>query len=92
MAIELVSTLRLVFHLALPQAEGFARSLLVLLGMSLPVPHHTTLGRRSQAFAGRQPRLKPGGGPVHLVLGSTGLKLFGQGEWCAAKHGQLRQR
>ena len=87
-----MSTLRLVFHLALRQAEGFARSVLVLLGMALPVPDHTTLSRRSRAFAGRQPRAQPGGGPVHLVLDSTGLGLFGQGEWCAAKHGRLRRR
>ena len=31
-------------------------------------------------------------GPVHLVLDSTGLELFGQSEWCAAKHGRLRRR
>ena len=91
LAIELVLTLRLVFHLALRQAEGFARSVLQLLGMALPVPDHTTLSRRGRAFAGRQARVKPCG-PVHLVLDSTGLELFGQGEWCAAKHGRLRRR
>ena len=32
------------------------------------------------------------GGPVYLVLDSTGLEPFGQGEWCAAKHGRLRRR
>src|SRR5215218_749227 len=42
LAIELVLTLRLVFHLALRQAEGFARSVLRLLGLDLPVPDHTT--------------------------------------------------
>ncbi len=26
------------------------------------------------------------------MLDSTGLELFGQGEWCAAKHGRLRRR
>jgi hypothetical protein len=92
LAIELVLALRLVFHLALRQAEGFARSVLQLLGMALSVPDHTTLSRRGRAFAGRQPRLQLGGGPVHLVLDSTGLELFGQGEWCAAKHGRLRRR
>ena len=91
LAIELVLALRLVFHLALRQAEGFARSVPQLLGMALPVPDHTTLNRRGRAFAGRQPRMSPGG-PVHLVLDSTGLELFGQGEWCAAKHGRLRRR
>jgi len=92
LAIELVLTLRLVFHLALRQAEGFTRSVLQLLGMALPVPDHTPLSRRGRAFAGRQPRVQAGTGPVHLVLDSTGLELFGQGEWCAAKHRRLRRR
>jgi len=92
LAIELVLTLRLVFHLALRQAEGFARSMFALLGLDLTVPDHTTLSRRSRAFAGRQPRVRAGTGPVHLVLDSSGLELFGQGEWCAAKHGRLRRR
>ncbi len=26
------------------------------------------------------------------MLDSTGLELFGQGEWCVAKHGRLRRR
>lgn len=92
LAIELVLTLRLVFHLALRQAEGFARSVLALLGLDLAVPDHTTLSRRGRTFAGRQPRVRAGTGPMHLVLDSTGLELFGQGEWCAAKHGRLRRR
>jgi IS5 family transposase len=92
LAIELVLTLRLVFHLPVRQAEGFASSVLHLLGMVLPVPDHTTLSRRGRAFAGRQPRVQAGTGPMHLVLDSTGLELFGQGEWCAAKHGRLRRR
>ena len=92
LAIELVLTLRLVFQLALRQAEGFARSVLQLLGMALPVPDHTTLSRRGRAYAGRQARVEASTGLVHLVLDSTGLELFGQGEWCAAKHGRLRRR
>jgi len=87
MAIELVLTLRLVFHLALRQAEGFARSVLRLLGLDLSVPDHTTLSRRGRAFAGRQPRVARHDGPVHIVLDSTGLQVFGQGEWDAEKHG-----
>ena len=92
LATELVLTLRLVFHLALRQAEGFARSVLRLLGMALPVPDHSTLSRRGRAFTGRQARMHAGTGPVHLVLDSTGFELFGQGEWRAAKHGRLRRR
>ena len=38
LAIELVLTLRLVFHLALRQAEAFSQSVLALLGVELQVP------------------------------------------------------
>ena len=55
-AVELVLTLRLVFHLALRQAEGFAASVLRLLGQALRVPDHTTLCRRGRgADDGQKP-------------------------------------
>jgi hypothetical protein len=92
LAIELVLTLRLVFRLALRQAEAFCRSVLRLLGLALSVPDHTTLSRRGRAFAGRQPRVLASTGPIHLVLDSTGLELFGQGEWDAEKHGRTRRQ
>jgi hypothetical protein len=90
LAIELVLMLRLVFHLALRQAEGFVGSVLRLLGLDLPVPDHTTLCRRSRRFAGRRPSVAPHG-PLHLLIDSTGLKLFGQGEWQEQKHGWARR-
>ncbi len=83
---------RLVFRLALRQAEAFAASVLRLLGLTLAVPDHATLSRRGRAFAGRQPRGAAGGGPMHLVLDSTGLQLFGQGAWDAGKYGWTRRR
>jgi hypothetical protein len=92
LAIELVLILRFVFHLALRQAEAFSRSVLRLLGLELAVPDHTTLSRRGRAFAGRQPRVARHEGPVHFVLDSTGLQLFGQGEWDAEKHGRARRQ
>ncbi len=68
LAIELVLTLWLVFHLALRQAEAFSRSVLRLLRLDLAVLDHTTLSRRGRSFAGRQPRVAVHAGPVHLVL------------------------
>src|ERR671913_337263 len=90
LAIELVLILRLVFRLGLRQAEGFASSVLRLLGLDLPVPDHTTLSRRSHGFANRRPQVAPCG-PLHLLLDSTGLKLFGKGEWNGEKHGRARR-
>jgi hypothetical protein len=45
--------LRLVFHLGLRQAQGFAARVLRVLGQELRVPDHTTLSRRIRGFAGR---------------------------------------
>src|SRR5829696_8816558 len=90
LAIELVLILRLVFHLGLRQAEGFASSVLRLLGLDLPVPDHTTLSRRGCVFAKRRPHVVPQG-PLHLLLDSTGLKLFVKGEWDSEKHGRARR-
>jgi len=64
LAIELVLTLRLVFHLALRQTEAFSRSVLALHGLELTIPDHTTLSRRGRAFAGRQSRV------LHIAVGA----------------------
>ena len=89
LATELVLTLRLVFHLALHQAEGFARLVLHPLGYDLFVPDHTTPSRRGRAFAGRPRRAMKHDGPVHIVSGSTGLQVSAQGQWNAEKHGRI---
>jgi hypothetical protein len=65
-------------------------SVLRLLGQALRVPDHTTLSRRSRSFVGRQPKVVPDG-PLHLVIDSTDLKLFGQGEWDKEKRGRRRR-
>ena len=92
MAIEVVLTLRLVFRLALRQVEGFTRSVLRLLGIEIAVPDHSALSRRGRGFAGRQPRAVRHDRAVHVVLDSTGLQIFGQGEWDAEKHGRKPRR
>ncbi len=55
--IELVLSLRLVFHLALRQADAFTRRVLRMFGLDLPIPDHTTLSQRGRGFAEHQPRV-----------------------------------
>ena len=85
-AIETALTLRLVFRLPLRQTEGFLRSVLTLMATGLDAPDHTTLSRRGQPLDVALARM-PTHGPVDLVVDSTGLSVFGEGEWAAAKHG-----
>ncbi|MGF7213545.1 hypothetical protein GGE65_008190 [Skermanella aerolata] len=91
LAIETSLILRTVFHQPLRQTEGLVSSLLELMGLDLPVPDHSTLSRRSRTLTVAPQALSPGG-PVHLLVDSTGVKLSGPGEWLVEKHGTQRRR
>jgi hypothetical protein len=91
LAILTALTLRAVFRLGLRQTEGLIGSILRLLGLELAVPDHTTLSRRAATL--EVPRSRSGsGGPLHLLVDSTGLKLGGPGEWLVEKHGTRTRR
>ena len=59
--------------------------------MDLPVPDHTTFSRRSADLT-IAAALSPASGPVNVVIDSTGLKVFGAGEWQREKHGGKGRR
>ena len=86
LAIETALTLRILFQLPLRQVEGFLRSLFDLMGLALDVPDHTTLSRRGKKL--KVPlRLPQKLGRFDLVIDSSGLAIFGEGEWAAVKYG-----
>src|SRR5690349_88683 len=90
LAITTALTLKAVFRLALRQTEGLIGSIIGLLGLDLSVPDHTTLSRRAETL--ELPRPQSGPEPVHLLVDSTGLKLYGAGEWLVEKHGTKTRR
>jgi hypothetical protein len=101
LAILTALTFKAVFRLAYRQTEGLIGSVIGLLGLDLAVSDHTTLCRRAETL--EVPRPKPRGdgadsgagrdtGPMHLLVDSTGLKLYGAGEWLVEKHGTKRRR
>src|SRR3954451_4542602 len=90
-AIETAVMVRLVFHQPLRQTEGLLRSLLDLMGVDLPVPDHTTISRRAARLTPVLRTVLPDG-PVTLVIDSTGLKVYGAGEWHRDKHGARERR
>jgi IS5 family transposase len=92
LAIATALTLRAVFRLALRQTEGLIGSILQLLDLDLAVPDHSTLSRRAETLKLLKPRSGLGSGPAHLLVDSTGLRLFGPGEWLIEKHGTKRRR
>ena len=91
LAILTALSLSLLFHLPLRQTEGFVASVLRLMDLDLNAPAHTTLSRRNRDV--RVPALsRADGGPLHLIVDSTGLKISGAGEWCARKHRKAHER
>jgi hypothetical protein len=91
LAITMALTLRAVFRLALRQTEGLIGSVIALLGLTLIVPDHSTMSRRSRTLE-LPPLRRSETGPLHLLVDSTGLKLGGAGEWLVEKHGTSRRR
>jgi len=91
LAIETALALRLVLHLALRQTEGALRSLARLLGATIKVPDHTTFSRRSAGLT-ILPQTVARNEPLHLLIDSTGLKIYGEGEWLDQKHGVRSRR
>ena len=79
-AIQMLLGLKQVFRLPLRTLQGFAQSQRDLAFSGLPVPNYTTLSRRAQKLEVVLPAPRSGE-PLHLVIDSTGLKLYGEGEW-----------
>lgn len=80
-----------VYHLTLRAAQGFVQSLRDLAIADLPVLNYTTLSRRAQELQVTLPEMSSGD-PIHLVVDSTGVNLYGEGEWRVRKHGYSKRR
>lgn len=90
-AIECMLTLKAVYNLALRSTEGLMQSVVKLLRVELPVPDYTTLCRRSKVLDVNLPR-QIKSEPIHIVVDSTGFKVYGEGEWKVRQHGYTKRR
>lgn len=91
LVIETALTLKAVFRLGFRQSQGLLASMLSLLQVERKVPDYTTLCRRQKTLSvdlgtvnAEQAR--------HVVIDSTGLKVYGEGEWKVRQHGWSKRR
>lgn len=91
LAIETLLTLRELFRLPYRQTEGLGRALAKLMGVDVAIPHHTSLVKRA-AKLNVAVALVNISGPVDVVVDSTGLKVYGEGEWKVRQHGVDKRR
>ena len=89
-AIAIMLTVKNVFHLPNRATEGFVGSIFAREGVRLPVPDHTTLSRRGKDLKVILP--KKVSGHMDIVMDSTGLKIYGEGEWKVRTHGKSKRR
>lgn len=90
-AIQTCLTMKVLFGMALRQTTGFVESLLRLSGLDWFVPNFSTLSRRQKTLQVNIP-YRGSDGPLHLLIDSTGIKVEGEGEWNARKHGGPKRR
>jgi IS5 family transposase len=90
-AIEVMATLKALYRYAGRQIEGFVESIFTLMNIPLAVPDHSTLCRRMKTLEIEIP-LRPTDKARHVVVDSTGVKVYGEGEWKTRQHGVGKRR
>ncbi len=61
------------------------------MGIELEVPDHSTLSRRLSKLSVELAVL-PKDKAVHVLVDSTGVKVYGEGEWKVRTHGIGKRR
>jgi hypothetical protein len=80
-----------IFSLPLRALQGFIDSIFELLDVPLTSPDYTCISKRSKTVQVKY-RNKSRGAIRHIAIDSTGLKVFGEGEWKVKKHGTEKRR
>ena len=90
-AIETISILRFRFSLDLRATQGFAQSIVEMIGLDIEVPDYSTLCRRLKKISPKVKKMFSKEGNIHIVIDSTGLKVYGEGEWKVRQHGYSKK-
>ena len=90
-AIQTSLMVRTAFKLPLRQTEGLMASVLTLMDLTISAPDHTAVSRRAVNLSVIQPAPVPHS-PLHVLTDSTGLQVYGVGQWLEAKHGAKSRR
>jgi hypothetical protein len=92
LAIEICLVFGMLFKQPLRQTQGWTRSIAELLGAEITVPDFSTLSRRGNGLNLSAKAASKTVRPVQLLVDSTGLKIFGEGDWLEEKHKTMKKR
>jgi len=91
-AIQCGLLIKAVFRTTLRALQGFIGSIIKILGLDLVCPHYSVFSRRAKGLKIPLRRFLKPGEKLNVVFDSTGLKVFGEGEWKVRKHGYSKRR
>lgn len=84
--------IKAVFRIALRALQGFIKSLITILGLDLSCPHYSVFCRRAKDLQIPLRKLLKPGEKLNVIFDSTGVKVYGEGEWKVRKHGYSKRR
>ncbi|MEM9512987.1 MAG: IS5 family transposase [Cyanobacteria bacterium P01_E01_bin.48] len=90
-AIECLLTIRELLKLPYRQTEGFSRSIVKLLDAEVAIPDYSSLAKRAGKL-GVTLKVADKKGAIDIVVDSTGMKVYGEGEWKTRIHGKAKRR
>ncbi len=80
LAIQTLLSMRELFRLTYRQTKGFGLAMAKLMQADVAIPDYTSLQKRA-AKLGVSISFATVQGPIDVVVDSTGLKVYGEGEW-----------
>jgi transposase len=85
--------IKMQYHQPLRQTTGLVKSILTMAGYGdFEVPDYTTLCRRQTGLSVGVTKRWKSGEKIAVAIDSTGLKVYGEGEWKVRKHGVSKRR
>jgi ribosomal protein S8E len=83
--------IRTIYQLPLRAVQGLLISLAALMKLPIKIPSYTQICRRAKDLNQVMKKLSARR-PSQIVFDSTGLKVYGEGEWKVRKHGASKRR
>lgn len=85
--IECALQIKAYFQLSLRATQGLLMSIMSLMGVNLDVPHYSTLSRRQATLDTTWFESEAYMDSIDIAIDSTGVKVYGEGEWKTRMHG-----
>jgi hypothetical protein len=92
LAIQAALCIKVQFKLTYRSVTGFLNSLINVMDLSLDIPHYSRICRRARILDLPKLIRKSYGENINIVIDSTGLKVYGAGQWHEEKHNIIKKR